>query len=86
MSLIEVLFNFKCSFKKQHHFCGGKTGVDTRALTQKIREKGTMLGKLVMEGTPEDSIPFDNPDTQNLVKEVSMRVSSECSTFGCHVL
>jgi len=49
-------------------------GIDTRSLTKKIREKGTMLGKLVVDGTPEDSIPFDNPDKRNLVQEVSMKV------------
>lgn len=35
-----------------------------------------MLGKLVVDGTPEDSIPFDNPDERNLVEEVSMKVTS----------
>lgn len=34
-----------------------------------------MLGKLVVDGTPEDSIPFDNPDKRNLVQEVSMKVT-----------
>ncbi|XP_062406509.1 CAD protein isoform X1 [Sardina pilchardus] len=51
----------------------GLQGVDTRRLTKKIREKGTMLGKLVVEDTKAESIPFDNPDTRNLVKEVSMK-------------
>lgn len=49
-------------------------GIDTRRLTKKIREKGTMLGKLLVGGTPEDNIPFDNPDQRNLVQEVSMKV------------
>nr|XP_019969096.1 PREDICTED: CAD protein-like [Paralichthys olivaceus] len=51
----------------------GIQGIDTRRLTKRIREKGTMLGKLVMDGTPEDSIPLDNPDNRNLVQEVSMK-------------
>uniref|UniRef100_A0A4W5KBC5 Carbamoyl-phosphate synthetase 2, aspartate transcarbamylase, and dihydroorotase n=1 Tax=Hucho hucho TaxID=62062 RepID=A0A4W5KBC5_9TELE len=51
----------------------GLEGVDTRRLTKKIREKGTMLGKLVVDGTPEANVPFDNPDQRNLVKEVSMK-------------
>ncbi|XP_028253992.1 multifunctional protein CAD [Parambassis ranga] len=51
----------------------GLQGVDTRCLTKKIREKGTMLGKLVVDGTLEDSVPFDNPDQRNLVQEVSMK-------------
>ncbi|XP_043962343.1 CAD protein [Gambusia affinis] len=55
------------------HGIPGLQGVDTRCLTKKIREKGTMLGKLVVDGTPEDSIPFDNPDQRNLVQEVSMK-------------
>lgn len=49
-------------------------GVDTRSLTKKIREKGTMLGKLVVDGTPEETVPFDNPDERNLVQEVSIKV------------
>uniref|UniRef100_A0A3Q3IMZ5 Multifunctional protein CAD n=1 Tax=Monopterus albus TaxID=43700 RepID=A0A3Q3IMZ5_MONAL len=51
----------------------GLQGIDTRCLTKKIREKGTMLGKLVVDGTPEDSITFDSPDERNLVQEVSMK-------------
>uniref|UniRef100_UPI003AAE4603 multifunctional protein CAD isoform X3 n=1 Tax=Centroberyx gerrardi TaxID=166262 RepID=UPI003AAE4603 len=51
----------------------GLEGIDTRRLTKKIREKGTMLGKLVVDGTPEASVPFDNPDQRNLVQEVSMK-------------
>ncbi|XP_029902796.1 multifunctional protein CAD isoform X2 [Myripristis murdjan] len=51
----------------------GLEGIDTRSLTKKIREKGTMLGKLVVDGTPEDSIPFDDPNLRNLVQEVSMK-------------
>lgn len=51
----------------------GIQGIDTRALTKKIREKGTMLGKLVVEGTPEETVPFDDPDQRNLVQEVSMK-------------
>lgn len=40
-----------------------------------------MLGKLVVEGTLAASIPFDNPDTRNLVKEVSMKVQYQ-HVFG----
>lgn len=55
-------------------FSNRTAGVDTRSLTKKIREKGTMLGKLVVDGTPEETIPFDNPDERNLVQEVSIKV------------
>ncbi|XP_054910376.1 CAD protein isoform X2 [Poeciliopsis prolifica] len=57
----------------KEHGIPGLQGVDTRCLTKKIREKGTMLGKLVVDGTPEDSVPFDNPDQRNLVQEVSLK-------------
>lgn len=33
-----------------------------------------MLGKLVVDGTPEETVPFDNPDERNLVQEVSIKV------------
>lgn len=46
------------------------TGIDTRALTQKIREHGTILGKIVInEHEPE----FYNPDEDNLVSQVSIK-------------
>uniref|UniRef100_A0A8C6TKG8 Carbamoyl phosphate synthase arginine-specific large chain n=1 Tax=Neogobius melanostomus TaxID=47308 RepID=A0A8C6TKG8_9GOBI len=51
----------------------GIQGIDTRALTKKIREKGTMLGKLLVEGAAAESVPFDDPDQRNLVQEVSMK-------------
>lgn len=51
----------------------GIQGIDTRALTKKIREKGTMLGKLVLDGTSAESFPFEDPDRRNLVQEVSMK-------------
>ena len=47
------------------------TGVDTRALTQKIREHGTLLGKLVVADTDPDSVPLIDPDLDNLVARVS---------------
>jgi len=42
---------------------------DTRALTQKIREKGAMLGKIVFAG----DIEFHDPNTDNLVAQVSTK-------------
>ncbi|XP_050186854.1 CAD protein isoform X1 [Myiozetetes cayanensis] len=52
----------------------GLEGVDTRALTKKIREKGTLLGKLVLDGTPEGSLSFEDPSKKHLVQEVSLKV------------
>jgi carbamoyl-phosphate synthase large subunit/carbamoyl-phosphate synthase small subunit len=47
----------------------GLTGIDTRALTKKIREQGAMLGKIVFD----QDVPFDDPNLRNLVDEVSVK-------------
>jgi carbamoyl-phosphate synthase small subunit len=47
----------------------GIYGVDTRALTKKLRTKGTMLGKLVQEGK---SVDYYDPNKYNLVENVSI--------------
>lgn len=46
----------------------GIYGIDTRALTKRIRVKGAMLGKIEPEGS---SIDFYDPNKTNLVAEVS---------------
>ncbi len=48
----------------------GIFGIDTRALTKRIREKGTMLGKIEPDGTRTD---FYDPNKINLVAGVSTR-------------
>ena len=45
-------------------------GIDTRALTKHIRERGVMLGKIVPEGVAAPQ-KFDNPNLQNLAASVS---------------
>lgn len=45
------------------------TGIDTRKLTQKIREHGTLLGKIVIG---KDTQYYD-PDKDNLVDQVSIK-------------
>lgn len=48
------------------------TGIDTRALTKKIREHGVMLGQIVIgDDTPLHTI--EDPNQRNLVAEVSIR-------------
>ena len=42
-------------------------GVDTRALTKRLRARGCMLGKVVLD----EDIAFDDPNARNLVAEVS---------------
>jgi len=53
------------------HNVPGLCGVDTRALTKILREKGTMLGKLIQ--TDEDEIDFYDPNLENLVSQVSVK-------------
>jgi carbamoyl-phosphate synthase small subunit len=43
-------------------------GVDTRALTKRLRKQGCMLGKIVLDG---DDIELDDPNRRNLVAGVS---------------
>ncbi|MBI4234937.1 glutamine-hydrolyzing carbamoyl-phosphate synthase small subunit [Candidatus Peregrinibacteria bacterium] len=51
------------------------TGIDTRALTQKIREHGTILGKIAIENDKSQNrnSDFYNPDLDNLVDQVSIK-------------
>lgn len=52
------------------HKIPGIEGIDTRALTQKLRDEGTKLAKLLPEG---DTIKFYNPASENLVAQVSIK-------------
>ncbi len=54
----------------------GIYGVDTRALTKILREKGTMLGKIISDGKETD---FYDPNMDNLVALVSTK---EKKNFG----
>lgn len=45
------------------------TGIDTRALTKKLREQGVMLGKIVFD----KDIDLVDPNARNLVQEVSIK-------------
>jgi len=47
----------------------GLQGIDTRALTKRLREKGTMLGKVVFDRDVE----FYDPNRENLVEKVSVK-------------
>lgn len=44
------------------------TGIDTRALTKKLRTRGTMLGKIEFSG---QELEFRDPNREDLVAEVS---------------
>lgn len=54
---------------KQHDI-PGIYGIDTRKLTKKLRQKGTMLGKIIYK---DEKISFDDPNKRNLAKEVSIQ-------------
>lgn len=54
----------------------GIYGIDTRELTQVLRESGTMLGKIVFE---EEEIDWYDPNKENLVAQVS---PTEIQTYG----
>ncbi len=48
----------------------GLFDIDTRALTKILREKGSMLGKIIFENIDVD---FYNPNNDNLVEKVSVK-------------
>ena len=52
------------------HNVPGIYGIDTRELTKKLRERGTMLGKIVYDN---EDIEFEDPNNRNLVAEVSLK-------------
>lgn len=47
----------------------GIYGIDTRALTKHLREKGSMLGKIYFDRP--DEIEFSDPNVENLIAKVS---------------
>lgn len=55
----------------------GIYGIDTRALTKLLREKGSMLGKITFEGG--EDIAFRDPNAENLIDKVSTK---EIREFG----
>ncbi|KAL4221656.1 hypothetical protein ACF0H5_019913 [Mactra antiquata] len=69
------------SWLKAHNI-PGVYGVDTRSLTKKIRQTGTMLGKVVVKGTDPDSLPFMDPNDLHLVKEVSIKEPISYNSSG----
>lgn len=54
----------------------GLFDIDTRVLTKILREKGSMLGKIVFDG---DAIDFYDPNEENLVSRVS---TNDVVTYG----
>ncbi|TKB76194.1 MAG: glutamine-hydrolyzing carbamoyl-phosphate synthase small subunit [Nitrospira sp.] len=59
------------------------SGVDTRAITKRIRDRGTMLGKLLMSG---EEVGFCDPNQQNLVSAVGSDAPVSYGSAGPRVL
>jgi carbamoyl-phosphate synthase small subunit len=53
------------------------TGIDTRMLTRKLRDNGTMFGKIIIDDNIK--VEFDDPNKTDLVKEVSVKEPVEYS-------
>ena len=73
----------------KEHNVPGIYGVDTRQITKIIRERGVMLGRIEIVENGELKIEneeFDNPNTKNLVAEVSCKevetYNSQLSIFN----
>jgi carbamoylphosphate synthase small subunit len=47
--------------------------IDTRALIKKIRETGSMLAKIVLDGDDEQAVELEDPNQRHLVAEVSRK-------------
>ncbi len=48
----------------------GLSGIDTRMLTKRLRDEGTMLGRILFFN---DELPFTDPNAVNLVEKVSVK-------------
>lgn len=57
-------------------------GVDTRALTKKLRIHGSMKGKIVMD----EDVPLRDPNMLNLVSEVSTRAPKTYGSGDVHIM
>lgn len=58
----------------------GLYGIDTRALTKHLRQKGSMLGKIVPDGVEAENVSFYDPNAENLIAKVS---TPEVRNFEC---
>ncbi len=65
-------WNAKKSFSEwmRQHDIPGIYGIDTRELTKKLRQKGTILGKIIYK---DEKINFEDPNKRNLASEVSIK-------------
>lgn len=65
---------YKLAEWMKKHNVVGISGIDTRALTKKIRENGTVLGKIIQQSCgPFPGLEFKDQNERNLVDEVSIK-------------
>lgn len=65
---------YKLSEWMEKHKIVGISGIDTRELTKKIRENGTILGKIIQQPTATfNGLAFNDHNERNLVAEVSTK-------------
>lgn len=64
------------------HNVPGIHGVDTRALTKRLRETGSMLAKIVLGDESPDDTPFYDPNKINLVADVSTKEVKKFNPTG----
>lgn len=65
---------YKLAEWMKKHNVVGISGIDTRALTKKIREDGTVLGKIIQKSCgPFPGLEFKDQNQRNLVDEVSIK-------------
>jgi len=61
----------------KHHKIPGISGIDTRALTKKLRETGVMLGRIISDDAElkmdNGQWTIDDPNERNLVAEVCLK-------------
>lgn len=60
----------------------GLAGIDTRSLTQRLREHGTMLAKIIID----IDIPWFDPNKQNMVEHVSHSRVCRYGSRGPHIV
>jgi carbamoyl-phosphate synthase small subunit len=57
-----------------HHGIPGISGIDTRALTKKLRETGVMLGRIVQDRSKAQSLAaIEDPNDRNLAADVCLK-------------
>jgi carbamoyl-phosphate synthase small subunit len=66
------------------HDVPGLMGVDTRAITKRLREKGSMLGKITLDAA--EDVDLYDPNLSNLVAEVSVPGRVEYLSGGPRVV